>query len=230
MGGFYTALADASGIKITASEQLLSPAPTNVDYPTSPIGSRLPTPDGKVIVQQPIADFRERSWIWIGYPESMGAYQNLMKLLESLRSRTRIEAGAATPYVFLKDDTTGEFTRLDIINGIATSGTATTLVDTGALFTVDALIGYEIEIIDGTGSGQQRTVIDNDTTSVTVDTWTTTPDATSVYSMRGKLAEFFRVRVLEVSRELSRGGGSVRYEQTRMVFVVDDAAFGVAPG
>lgn len=76
-------------------------------------------------------------------------------------------------------------TYLQFATGTATSGTATTLVNSAKTWTASQWINYQIRIVSGTGAGQIRTITANDTTSVTVATWTTTPDATSVYSIEG---------------------------------------------
>ena len=65
--------------------------------------------------------------------------------------------------------------------GVATSATATTLVNSGKSWTADQWINYQVRIVSGTGIGQIRTITDNDATSLTVATWTVTPDSTSVY-------------------------------------------------
>lgn len=74
---------------------------------------------------------------------------------------------------------------LQFATGTATSATATTLVNSAKTWTASQWINYQIRIVSGTGAGQIRTITANDATSVTVATWTTTPDATSVYSIEG---------------------------------------------
>lgn len=74
---------------------------------------------------------------------------------------------------------------LQFATGTATSGTATTLVNSAKTWTASQWINYQIRIVSGTGAGQIRTITANDATSVTVATWTTIPDATSVYSIEG---------------------------------------------
>jgi hypothetical protein len=69
--------------------------------------------------------------------------------------------------------------------GTATSATATTLVNSAKTWTTGQWINSQVRIVSGTGAGQIRTITANDATSVTVATWTTTPDATSVYSIEG---------------------------------------------
>ena len=66
-------------------------------------------------------------------------------------------------------------------SGTTTTGAATKITDTSQTWTVDEWIGYAVYIYSGTGSGQIREITDNDATSVTVATWTTTPDTTSKY-------------------------------------------------
>jgi hypothetical protein len=66
--------------------------------------------------------------------------------------------------------------------GTATSGTATTIVDTGQTWTEDALVGAKCIITAGTGAGQIVDITDNDATSVT-GTFSPTPDSTSQYAI-----------------------------------------------
>lgn len=68
-----------------------------------------------------------------------------------------------------------------LAGGTATGGTATTLTDTGASFTPDALIGKAVMIVAGTGKGQVEDITDNDATSITVAAFSPTPDTTSQY-------------------------------------------------
>lgn len=69
--------------------------------------------------------------------------------------------------------------------GQATSGGATTIVDTGAGWGVDQFINFQVRITGGTGIGQIRTITDNDATTLTVASWTTPPDSSSLYSIEG---------------------------------------------
>jgi hypothetical protein len=72
-----------------------------------------------------------------------------------------------------------------LASGTATSATATTLVNSGKAWTASQWVNSQIRIVSGTGAGQIRTITANDATSVTVATWTITPDATSVYQITG---------------------------------------------
>jgi len=66
--------------------------------------------------------------------------------------------------------------------GIATSSTATTLVDTSKDWENDVWLGDIVVIIAGTGKGQVRTISSNTSDTLTVSSaWTTNPDTTSEY-------------------------------------------------
>lgn len=69
--------------------------------------------------------------------------------------------------------------------GTATSATSTTLVNSGKSWASGQWVNSQIRITGGTGAGQIRTITASDATSVTVSTWTTTPDNTSTYSIEG---------------------------------------------
>ena len=64
----------------------------------------------------------------------------------------------------------------------ATGGTNLTLITSG--LTNLANVGQAISIVGGTGSGQKRLILTNDTTTITVsERWDTNPDATSQYEI-----------------------------------------------
>lgn len=69
--------------------------------------------------------------------------------------------------------------------GTATSATATTLVQTGKTWAASQWINAQVRITAGTGAGQIRTITANTADTLTVATWTTTPDATSQYAIEG---------------------------------------------
>lgn len=69
--------------------------------------------------------------------------------------------------------------------GTATSATGTTLVNNAKTWATNQWTNYQVRIVSGTGAGQIRTISSNTGTTLTVPTWTTTPDATSVYSIEG---------------------------------------------
>ena len=69
--------------------------------------------------------------------------------------------------------------------GTATSATGTTLVNSAKTWTTNQWTNYQVRIVSGTGAGQIRTISSNTGTTLTVATWTITPDATSVYNIEG---------------------------------------------
>jgi hypothetical protein len=69
--------------------------------------------------------------------------------------------------------------------GTATSATGTTLVNSAKGWATNQWANYQVRIVSGTGAGQIRSITSNTGTTLTVPTWTTTPDATSVYNIEG---------------------------------------------
>lgn len=222
---FYIAYADANGNRIVSSEYLLPISPTNCDYPKEALAVLHETSDGQVIKQQPNKDNRRRAWIWVGYRDDVVIWPAIWERLEGLLSRTLVEAGAPTPYAYVKDTVSNEMRIRDSVFGIASGGTSTTLTSVQS-WTTNAYIDYRIHLLDGTGAGQSRTVVSNTATSVTVDEdWLITPDATTKFEIYKLKPEWVRVRVLDVSRTLREGGGQVTYPESKFVFVIDDPAY-----
>ena len=69
--------------------------------------------------------------------------------------------------------------------GTATSATGTTLTQIGKTWTASQWINSQVRITAGTGAGQIRTITANTADTLTVATWTTTPDVTSTYAIEG---------------------------------------------
>lgn len=69
--------------------------------------------------------------------------------------------------------------------GTFTSATGTTGVTTGKTWATGQWVNSQVRIIAGTGAGQIRTITANTADTLTVATWTTTPDATSQYVIEG---------------------------------------------
>lgn len=64
------------------------------------------------------------------------------------------------------------------------SNTTTTINDTSKSWEVDELVGFEVYINGGTGTGQRRTIVSNTETEITISTaWSTTPTASSTYEI-----------------------------------------------
>jgi hypothetical protein len=149
----------------------------------------------------------------------------LWNVLEAVRSRHRQLAGAPTPYVYVKEDVTGMLNKLVFENGTATSGAAATLTDSGKSWTTNAFAGYKVELLTGTGAGQVRTVVSNTGTVLTVTpNWSTNPAAATTYSVQGRTNDWFKSRVLEVSRR-PVSGGLVRFEETALRFAIEDTTW-----
>lgn len=69
--------------------------------------------------------------------------------------------------------------------GKATSGTTTTLTDSGANWQVNQFAGYKLYIWSGTGRGQIANITSNTATILTFGTIATAPDSTSRYTIIG---------------------------------------------
>jgi hypothetical protein len=211
--GFWIATADTSGARITTSDLELQPGPSLIEYPTDSAGSILDTVDGNAIHQQPSRDGRRRVWVWSGYPHNQAGYLRVWPVLLSLRSRYRAEAGLS-PYVFLKEDITGGLRRRQSDTGTG-SATGFTLTDGTASWTANAFQGGFVVV-----AGQSRAVLANTATTITVgDAFVGSPSGT--YVINYFTADWFRVRVLEVSRH-PKPERTLQYESTRIQFVVDD--------
>lgn len=70
-------------------------------------------------------------------------------------------------------------------SGTVTSATGTTIDCTGKGWTSSQWINYQVRITGGLGIGQVRVITANDSDTLTVATWTTTPDATSTFVIEG---------------------------------------------
>lgn len=69
--------------------------------------------------------------------------------------------------------------------GVATSATSTTLVNSAKAWATNQWANSSVRIVSGLGVGQSRLITSNTGTTLTVPTWTTTPDSTSVYEIEG---------------------------------------------
>jgi hypothetical protein len=70
-------------------------------------------------------------------------------------------------------------------SGTATSATASTLVDSGKTWTVNAYKDKAVKITAGTGAGQVKYILENSATTLTIfGTWDTTPSSDSTYAIQ----------------------------------------------
>ena len=112
-----------------------------------------------------VYDYATNTWTTLsqtGLPASLGADGKLI----------------ATPSIV-----DGDFKNFAI--GTATSATGTTLTQTGKTWAASQWINSQVRITGGTGAGQIRAITANTADTLTVATWTTTPDATSTYAIEG---------------------------------------------
>lgn len=69
--------------------------------------------------------------------------------------------------------------------GTATSGSTTTLVNSGKAWATNQWTNFQVRITGGTGAGQVALVTSNTATTLTFGAITVAPDATSTYSIEG---------------------------------------------
>lgn len=204
-------------------ELTLSPAPTAVGYPEGLNGERLEAPDGKLIVQQPTLDARPRTWVWRGYPGMLIGYERQYQRLQTFRSRYRQEA-AQSPYCWVKDSSTKRLRRrVSATLAVAAAGSTTSAITLNAATTV--IQDPVVEIIAGTGINQIRTVTSMTTTVLQVSPVLAAAPHSATVRLTGWVDDWFRVRVLDVSRKLRDEGGNIRYDTTTLEFVVDDSTY-----
>ena len=130
------------------------------------------------------------SWITTGYP-SRAAYRRIDPTAGVLAGSSRrwqlVVDPAPVAADILEFPYTSYFNAMDCETGIATGGSATTLVDTTRRTEADEyFIGWVLTIVAGTGIGQTATITDSDEgdTSLTFAaglSGSATPDTTSVY-------------------------------------------------
>jgi len=115
----------------------------------------------------------KNNWLYIVSGTGIG---QIRKILSNTSNTFTVDAWSVNP------DATSVYRIYGAYSmGMATSTSSTSLTDSGKTWTADSLINYQVRIVAGTGIGQVRTITDNSTTALTVATWTSTPDETSVY-------------------------------------------------
>lgn len=96
-----------------------------------------------------------------------------------------------------------------VSSATATGGANTSITRTGAGYTVNGLIGYSVRILSGTGAGQERLIVSNTATAITVVTaWGTNPDNTSVFEVVGYSYQGSDSRILENTATATSGGAT----------------------
>ncbi len=113
--GFHFAYATGAGLIDSGSMTDLHPHPITVDYPPTFEKTSLQSKDGNAIVQRGSADTRIRRWVWPGMtlttPRYAKLFEQLLTLQVSLRERF---TPPESPWVFLKEDVTGELNKLTL--------------------------------------------------------------------------------------------------------------------
>jgi hypothetical protein len=91
------------------------------------------------------------------------------------------------PAIGVAVDTTSKYRILGYDGGTASSNSAfNTLVDSTKSWPVNRWGNYGVRILSGTGAGQVRQILTNDTTSLVIyGSWSQTPDTTSRYVIQG---------------------------------------------
>lgn len=91
----------------------------------------------------------------------------------------------------------------------ATSGANTSITNSAGGYTASSLIGYSVRILSGTGAGQERMIVSNTTTAITVvNAWGTNPDNTSVFEVVGYSFQGENARLLEPTATATSGGAT----------------------
>lgn len=226
---FYLSYSNSAGLRLPSSDTMLTPAPSYTSYPEESLGSILETADSTPVIQVGNKDGRAREWVWVGYKDTVPGYTTLWDNLLTLRSRHRKEAGAQTPYVYLRDTETSKLRRRVTYTGNATATfNTTTLQNSAAPFPgSNALAGYKVIFIDGQGAGQTAYVATNTTTVLTLaSTLALAPNATTRYLVVGYSNDWLKVRVIDVSRVQTQIPTlPPTFERTTLKFVIDDSAY-----
>lgn len=199
-------------IRTPNSELLLQPGPSRVEYVQEPGGQLVETTDGNVVHQQPTLDGRRRTWEWNGYAPTVAGYDRIWPVLDASRSRYRKEAGLC-PYVWLKEDVSeGLVRRLRWTGTVSSAGVFTATLGSAPPATV---VGGALIV-----AGQVRAILSVTGSTLSVgDAFIGTPSGPAVILYTA--ADWFRARILEVSRKPA-DGSMVRYDGSRIVYVVDD--------
>ena len=137
-----------------------------------------------------VYSIRNESFWTESYLDEIGGSTRLV-----LSGKPRVLLGGEDDVVFKLNE--GE---TDVVSsqsrGTATSATSTTLTDSGASFG-STTVGAPLAILSGTGKGQLRKITAQTRTQLTVATWTTTPDPTSVYLV-GEVSWSFKTGIMDL--------------------------------
>ena len=116
--GFHYAEADLNGLINSGTITDIHPHPVSVAYPETFENTSLTSKDGNALVQHGDADSRIRQWIWRGYSSDTPGYTRLIDSLLQLQSSLREKLSTPkSPWIFLKEDVTGNLNKL-VLSGV----------------------------------------------------------------------------------------------------------------
>jgi hypothetical protein len=116
-----------------------------------------------------------------------GTGENQLRQIVSNTVDTLTWSGSGT-----SPDSTSRYLIEGLDAGTTTSATATALVDSTKSWAVDRWKNMSVYITSGSGAGQQRSIISNTSTTLTVSPpWNTNPDSTSTYKIQGDSDKLF---------------------------------------
>lgn len=228
--GFWIAPADNTGAKSSVETQLL-PYPTFVEYPSTDLGEIQETADGRVVVQVSNLDPRRRVWHWSNFGPEIATYERQYQWMRTLLARDR-RARGQSPYVYVFDGSSNllELDRSIDFTGASLSGTTVTVPTMASLVNFNQLTNAWVEVLaatTGTDSPavyeRRRVVSASSATSLTIESAFSSDTLNNSHLLLSWTQPvWFKARVVEVGRDLRSEGGSVRYTDTRLVFVIDD--------
>jgi hypothetical protein len=225
--GFWVSPATTTGAKSTVEVQLF-PYPTWVEYPWQDIGEVQETADGRTVVQVGNHDPRRYSWVWANFGNEIATYERQYQHLRSFRARDRQVLGQ-NPYAYVYDGSVDgmQLRRAILFTNASLSGTTVAIPDLSSTVHASAITNGWLEITPATGGSsaayERRRVVTVTNTSLTLESaFSSDVLNNSDVLLTWQQPVWFRVRVVEVTREMRSEGGSVRYNSTRFAFVVDD--------
>jgi hypothetical protein len=134
----------------------------------------------------------QKDWVvnqWTGYYVRIfsGTGENQLRQITSNTATTLTWASTGTA-----PDTTSRYMIEGLDAGVATSATSTSLVDSSKTWSTNRWSNMMVSIVSGTGAGQNRSIVSNTSTALTVTpAWNTNPDTTSVYKIQGDTDKLF---------------------------------------
>lgn len=114
--GIFLAESNPNGTRDASTERTLWPRPTFVDYGDTRFRYKIHETDGGGVIQRSKKATGEFKWVWENYSPDIIRYQEQYEDLVSLQSHI-LRANGVSPYVWIKDDTTDEFSKYNLGTG-----------------------------------------------------------------------------------------------------------------